>query len=564
MKGFGENKLPYKKKYQNKNDKITEAKILNKAFKFHSEGNISEAVRSYEYCISKGLNDYRIFTNYGLLLRELGKLKEAEKFLRKAIEIKPDLASTYSNLSSLLRTVGKLEEAEKFLRKAIEIDPDFAMAYSNLGNTLNDLGKLEEAEKFLRKAIEINPKLEIAYFNLGNILKDLGKIEEAELFFRKAIKLNPNFSLAYLNLGNALMDLGKLEEAEKFLRKAIKLNPNFARAYYSLSTLKNSTENIPSYKYLFSEDILNKKNQEEKIDIFFARANILHIQKKYLESSKLLQKANNLKLKLKPYNPEYLINKSKNLLIESNKQLINSDKNGNNHENIFIIGMPRSGTTLVESIISTNKNVTALGETNILEESFLESKNVSNKNNLAEIYTKNIKRFNSQFSITTNKWLYNYLYAGIIANQLPNSKIIYCFRNPLDNILSIYRAHFGRGNEYSSSLKDCANVFLNHEEIIDIYIKQYPSKIYKLNYDKLVTNPNQQIKLLVNWLGWDWENTYLKPHKNPRSVSTASKVQIRSPINAKSIGGWRNYKNILEPAIEILIKTKKYQNLTET
>ena len=563
MQGFGEKRLPYKKKNKNKNAETTIAKMLNQAFKFHSEGKISDAVRSYEYCLSRGVNDYRFFTNYGLLLRDLGKFETAENFLRKAIEIKPDIASTYSNLAVILRNLGKREEAENLLRKAIEIKPDFAMAHSNLGNLLKDLGKLEEAENFQRKAIEIDSKLATAYFNLGLILKDLGKLEEAENSLRKAIEIKQDFVIAYLNLGNTLKDLGKLEEAENFLRKAITLNPNFARAYYSLSTLKISTEDFSFYKYLFSKDILNKKNDEEKIDIFFARANILHIQKKYFESSKLLQKANNLKLKLKPFNPEYLIKKSKNLLIESNKQIIDSDQTGNNYENIFIIGMPRSGTTLVESIISINKNVLDLGETNILEESFLESKKDSGKKSLAEVYINKIKRFNSKLTITTNKWLYNYLYAGIIANQLPNSKIIYCFRNPLDNILSIYRAHFRSGNEYASSLKDCANVYLHHEEIINDYIKKNPLKIYKLNYDKLVIKPEEQIKLLVNWLGWKWENAYLKPHKNPRSVTTASNVQIRSPINSKSIGGWRNYKNILEPALEILIKNEKYQDLID-
>jgi len=563
MQGFGEKRLPYKKKNKNKNAETIMAKMLNQAFKFHSEGNISDAVGSYEYCLSRGVNDYRFFTNYGLLLRDLGKFEKAENLLRKAIEIRPDISSTYLNLAAILRNLRKLEEAENFLRKAIEIKPDFAMAYSNLGNVLRDLGKLEEAENFLRKAIEIDSKLAIAYLNLGNTLKDLSKLVEAENFLRKAIEIKPDFAIAYLNLGNTLKDLGKLEEAEKILRKAITLNPNLARAYYSLSTLKISTEDFLFYKYLFSKDILNKKNDEEKIDIFFARANLLHIQKKYLESSKLLQKANNLKLKLNPFYPEDLIKKSNNLLIESNKQIIDTDQVGNNYENIFITGMPRSGTTLVESIISTNKNVLDLGETNILEESFLESKKASGEKSLAEVYTNKIKCLNSKLTITTNKWLYNYVYAGIIANQLPNSKIIYCFRNPLDNILSIYRANFKSGNQYASSLKDCANVYLHHEEIINVYTKQYPLKIYKLNYDKLVTNPDEQIKLLVNWLGWKWENAYLNPHKNRRSVTTASNVQIRSPINSKSIGGWRNYKNILQPALEILIKTEKYQDLID-
>ena len=129
MQGFGERRKPYKKKNKKKHAEIINAKALNQAFNFHSAGKFSDALRIYEYCLSQGLNDYRFYTNYGLLLRELGRLEEAEKIARKAIEIKPDLASNYSNLAAILRTLGNLEEAEKILRKAIKIKPDFEKEY---------------------------------------------------------------------------------------------------------------------------------------------------------------------------------------------------------------------------------------------------------------------------------------------------------------------------------------------------------------------------------------------------------------------------------------------------
>ena len=163
---------------------------------------------------------------------------------------------------------------------------------------------------------------------------------------------------------------------------------------------------------------------------------------------------------------------------------------------------------------------------------------------------------------TTNKQLYNYQYAGFIAKTIPNSKIIHCYRNPLDNILSIYRTHFARGNEYSSSLIDSVHVYLDQDEIMTEYKNRYRSKIYDLNYDFLVSNPNKEIKSLISWLGWKWDNKYLTPHLNPRSVLTASSVQVRSQINSKSVGGWKNYKNMLEPAIEILTQTNKYKDIT--
>ena len=157
--------------------------------------------------------------------------------------------------------------------------------------------------------------------------------------------------------------------------------------------------------------------------------------------------------------------------------------------------------------------------------------------------------------------MYNYQYVGIISNNINNAKVIHCYRHPLDNILSIYRASFAEGNEYSSSLADCAKVYIDQEDLMNQYKDQFRSKIYDLNYDLLVRNPNQEIKALIAWLDWEWNDLYLSPHLNPRSVSTASSVQVRSPINSKSLGGWKNYKEMLIPAIEILTKTNKYRDI---
>ena len=165
--------------------------------------------------------------------------------------------------------------------------------------------------------------------------------------------------------------------------------------------------------------------------------------------------------------------------------------------------------------------------------------------------------------ITTNKNLGNYKYAGIIANEIPNAKIIHCFRNPLDNILSMFRANFKSGVYYSSSIVDCALIYNNQEEIMDNYKMEFRSKIYDLNYDLLVENPTKEVESLINWLGWKWNKSYLKPHLNQRSVITASDVQVRSKINSKSIGGWKNYKEMLKPAIEIIIQDDEYKDLYE-
>ena len=475
-----------------RSSKPNKEEIINQAFNFHLQGKIVEASKYYQYCLNQNFNDHRVFSNYALILKDCGKLQEAELSLRKAIELKPDFAE--------------------------------------------------------------------AHANLGGILHDLGKLQEAELSTRKAIEFKPNYVEAYSNLGTILNNLGKLKEAELSLRKAIELDSDCAKAYYSISTLKCYKNNKSWKNNLFSESIINNKTEADKINLYFARANVYHKEKNYKESAKNLTLANNLQLNIKLSKPDILFKKSELLLIESDKIEINLNNNINCPKSIFIVGMPRSGSTLIESILSMNPNVIALGESNILEESIQRNRKAIQESTLAEEYWKQVNH-DTKLKIITNKWLYNYQYAGIIAKSIPQAKIIHCFRNPLDNILSIYRTHFAKGNEYSSSLDDCTRVYLNQEKIMTEYKNRFRSKIYDLNYDLLVSKPSQEIKSLISWLNCEWNDSYLKPHLNPRAVSTASSVQVRSPINQKSLGGWKNYKEMLSPVIDILIRTTKYRDI---
>ena len=177
--------------------KLSKEELINQAIQFHLKGNISEATKGYQQLINQGLKDHTVFSNYGAILISLGKLKDAELYLRKSIDL----------------------------------NPDFALAHSNLGNTLKDLGNLKEAENSYRKAIEINPNLAEPYSNLGNILKDLNNVKDAEYSYRKAIQLNPDYTEAHSNLGTILLDLGKFQDAKASFLKAIELNSDYAEAY---------------------------------------------------------------------------------------------------------------------------------------------------------------------------------------------------------------------------------------------------------------------------------------------------------------------------------------------
>ena len=492
MTGFGRESHSKKQNKQTNKKKVNIDQLTQQAFALQAQGKKLEAAKYYSYLIKQGIKDYRVFSNYGIFLNEIGKTIEAELNLKKAISLNPNYAN--------------------------------------------------------------------AYYNLAVVFIDQGKLENAELNLKKAIKLKPNFSIANYNLGFILKDLGRLKEAEFNLKKALEIEPQFTDPYFSLSTMDTMDKNEKWQNQLFSESILKNKNNRELVNIFFARSNILHKEKKYKESAENLIKANNIKLEIHKSEAKLLIEKTKKLKISTDNYEINNNGSKNYPISIFIVGLPRCGSTLVESIISLNPNVRDLGEVNILEESYREYKQFKKDKVLSEIYFKKLEITNKK-GIITNKWLFNYQYAGIIAKAIPNSKIIHCYRNPLDNILSIYRANFGKGNYFASSLVDSAKIYSDQEEIMRIYKKEFKNYIYTLNYDELVTNPSEEIKSLIAWLGWEWNDLYLSPHLNNRIVSTRSNVQVRSPINSKSLRGWENYKKMLKPAMEIITKKDKYKNL---
>ena len=595
MKGFGEIDKSKKRSKSNSIKKYDDNQILNEAIKYHCEGNILQAGKLYKYLINKGSKNSVAFTNYGLILINSGKKEDAEIFIRKAIELNPKDSIAYSNLGGILQGLGKLQEAEFFTRKAIELNPKDSIAYSNLGGILNDFEKLEEAEMFTRKAIELNPKFANPYSNLGNIARKYDKLEEAEIFARKAIELNPNlaeahsnlggilrelgnlkeaeiitlkavelnpnFANAYSNLGLIFNELGNIKEAEIFARKAIEVNPNFAKAYYSLSKIESITEKNWE-KYLFTKDILKNQKDIDKIDIYFARANILERQSNYMQSANMLKEANTLNRKLYGTNFIRIKNKLKYYYKISQKIKSTQKLHENLLKSIFIVGLPRSGKTITESILSRNKLLLKCGEDKALSiavDKYLNQKGTSNQQDLYQIYVENISKKISHESYICSTNPSNYLFTGLIASQIPNSKVIYCFRNPLDHIKEMYSHNINNKFTFRTSIIESASILLSINELMEIYKSTFNSKIYFLNYDELVVNPKREIKSLLSWLGWEYEKNYLYPQLDPTTVNRTG--NLNEFINKKYLNSWKNYKELLQPAIKLISRNDKYHHL---
>ncbi len=264
MKGFGKSQHKQKKSSFNKRINGTSEQLISQAFKFHSQGNISEAAKYYQHFIGQGFKDHRVFSNYGIILKNIGKLKEAEKSYHKAIELNPNFADAHSNLGNILRDLGKLKEAELSTRKAIELNPNFANAHSNLGNILSDLGNLQDAELSYRKAIKINPVYAMAHNNLGNILSDLCKLQDAFDSYLKVIQINPSFSNIYPSITRFLQDSDPSQLNKSNLKKILNL------------LLKRN--DVPhkelhrAFNFVWSNELINDL---EKLDSDFSRIELL-------------------------------------------------------------------------------------------------------------------------------------------------------------------------------------------------------------------------------------------------------------------------------------------------
>ena len=387
--------------------------IITKAFKFHSQGNISEAAKYYQYFINQGFKDHRVFSNYGVILKNLGKLQEAELSYRKAIEIKPDFADAHSNLGSILSDLGKLQEAELSYRKAIEIKPHLAEAHSNLGTVLNDLGKLQEADLSTRKAIEIKPDYPHAYFNLFRQYEQINNLEK---------------------LKESLKEFNKIDSIENELL-LFRSRLSFRNKKHQIA--KELIDNI-------SSEWIEKSNRSQNIIFWNYKAFIEDKIGNYDIAYSCFEKSQN--------NPSYerfnkdlfldYINSYKNSITKKEFKFNTLDDGIEDYNLAFLIGFPRSGTTLLDTILRSHRDIEVIEEkpliTNI--EKLVKEKFNTKLDNLFNISEENIiilrqkyfellrKYKTKNVNLFIDKLPLNTLCLPLINLLFPNAKIIFTHR----------------------------------------------------------------------------------------------------------------------------------------
>ena len=593
-------------KIAQKEGKVSEAnKIFQELLKLNSDSfdllyayglfcrdlrNFNLAKRVFLSLITKFPSSINPYILLAEILRQENKFKDAERVLKKAMNTDPNHGDLIYNISLLYFSIGNFDYALDFINKAIKlsINNDIykllkSEIYINKFNIdealiiLQDLKKsnniqkdnnkqtrinillanayikkreYEKAENLLLKLIKKNKRLELAYLNLSILYRDKNQLSNSIKILKKGINLSPNFIPFYKNLACFYRNSGQLKLAVETNLFIISKNKFDYNSFYELSGIYDFKNHKNELNFLLKTNLENL-NPNSKIYAAFAISNLLHKKRKFKESGKYLKIANdegqrykksdsNLKIKYTEFYKSLKVKNSKNTHLKDSCNYV------------FIVGMPRSGSTLLENILSLNSNVIDMGEVNFLEESIKEIKDIKY---VYDVYQKKvINQFKSSL-IYTDKNLFNYMYCSIISSYFPKAKIINCMRHPLDNILSIYSANF-LNQSFSYSLRDISNLYINYFETMEEYKLKFNEYIYDYSYEDLIKNPNDIIPEIIKWLDWDWNEKYLYPHKNKRNVFTASSAQIREKFYSSSIGVWKEYKELLEPAIEIIKKNK--------
>ena len=533
----------------------------------YNEGKFQEALDALIMLNNEYPNVPMIFNLLGVCYKSLGKINNALEAFEVASKIKPDYSEAYFNQGVIHQELNSLEKAIYSYKKTIEIMPKNPKAYNNLGIIYRNLGQIENAVENFEWAVAYKRDFAEAHNNLGICFQDIDQLDKAIECYLNAVKFMPDYAQAFNNLGIAYNELGQVDNAIKSYEQAIKIEPNFASAYYNLVDLKKYKSN--DSQILQITDLLKSKDldQNNRVMLNFALAKIYENLGLKDQMFKFLDEGNILRKQELNFSFEITnqANQSiKDLFNTKNSDFSINEKNKYSLKPIFIVGMPRSGSTLIEQIISSHNEVSGLGEieyfSKIVAKSsqeipFLDN-NILTEESIVSIrnkYLESSKIKNIKEKYFTDKWPLNFRNIGFILSAFPDAKIINTQRNPIATCWSIYKYYFSsNGNGWAYSQEDISNFYKLYEDLMKYWHEIYPNKIYDISYEKLTDNQEDETRKLLDYCGLEWDENCMNFHNNKRAVKTASSLQVRKKMYQGSSEAWKDYEDYLQPLIQSL------------
>jgi tetratricopeptide (TPR) repeat protein len=537
-----------------------------------TQGKLEQAAQSCRQALSIEPSYAPAHNNLGNVLRSQGKLDEAAESYQRTILLKPKYAIAHNNLACVLLEQRRLDEAIASFEKAILFEPTNADAFCNLGVALKAQGKLDQANSCFQRAVTCKPGFAEAYTNWASVLKEQQQLDAASLCCDRALESRPNFADAYCNRGAILQDRGSFEEAAIAFRRALALKPDYCEVYYNLAQLKvfhRGDADLAGLESMAAD--ADSLPPAKKPYIHFALAKALDDIEEYPRAFEQLTQGNRIKRRYVGYDETGTRQYIQHIAEVFDATLLNDCRGMGDPSAIpiFVLGMPRTGSTLIEQILSSHPQIHGGGELKALSiaaskppraggQSFsfpasFSSLNAERLRYLSETYFRGLPAIPSGKIHITDKMPANFVFIGLIHLMLPNAKIIHTVRDPVDTCVSCFSKLFVSGMPFSYSLSELGRYYRLYSQLMYHWKALLPpGTIFDVSYEELTMDLEGQARRLIDYCGLRWDAQCLQFDKNHRPVSTASNVQVRQPIFRSSVNRWHRYHNYIGPLLDEL------------
>ena len=537
-------------------------------------GRHAEAADSYRHALAIRPGFIEAHARLGHALIAIDKPDAAEAHFVHVLAARPGEAQMHHSLGVVYRSLGRIAEAEACYRRALALVPDSPEAHNNLGNALRDQGHIDEAESSYRHALALNEGLAELHFNLGNILRQQNRQLDAERSYRRALAIEPGYLMALNNLGLCLKKQGRLEEARQSFEAAIAIKPDFLQSHCNLAPFKTyAADDAQLGLFEGQQHQLPTLPANGRISYWFALGKMREDAGRYNDAFAAYAEGNRLQHAQFPHDEardaalvERLSAVFSAAFFASRPQPTHAGK-----APIFIVGMPRSGTTLIEQILSTHPGIHGAGELTDLDDVVhsLDTQTGERAGSypevvttlpadafrrLGEAYTERVWRLAPEAERITDKLPANYLHVGMIHLMLPHAKIIHAMRDPMDSCFSCYARLFENNHlDFTYDLGTVGRYYVRYIQLMRHWHRVLPpGTVLDLRYEDMVADTEGQARRLLDHLGLPWDERCLDFHQNKRVVRTASIAQVRKPIYRSSVARWKHFEAQLTPLLDIV------------
>jgi len=502
----------------------------------------------------------------GIRHAKAGRLKLAEESYKKVLKKDKNNIDALRLLGLLAFKTKDYEIAERLFLKVLKLDPSFSLAWDNLAKLYRIQNKLLKSIPAFENLIKLDPSNFEALVSLGTIYIKLSKYHEGIKLYEKSLKIKPENPRVYLSLGHALKTIGERKKSEAAYQNTIKYFPSSGEAYWSLANLKTYEF---SDKEIANMELSLKRNmhQNELIQMHFALGKAYESNRQFDKSFKHYKDGNWQQRKQISYNAEdYKISIDEIIdFFENNNNILDLKAEAGSDEPIFILGLPRSGSTLIEQILASHsliegtqelpnimaisRDIKLIDQKNGYPDNLLKL-NQSSFDELGKKYIDETKWARSSKPFFIDKMPNNFFHIGLIKLILPKAKIIDARRNPMDACFSCFKQYFAKGQHFTYDLDDIARYYKDYVRLMDYWNKLFPDEIFTIHYEQIIENPNDRIFDLLEFCNVKFEDNCLNFHKSKRPVKTASSEQVRQPMYKTGINYWRNYIKNLDVLLE--------------